>query len=399
MSIEESVQVDLVDDDVHDVKQVVKDDTTIVAENHDGTPNLAETPTEDHADGTETTAEIPVENHVGPSDESDEQSDFAFSDNNAPSDDDNSASSSEGEDDASEDGDVSDEEPTSKLPLKTAHELDKLPAVEPINLTIPENLTIVEIGRIHSIIDNMVIIEANPGVTETRKEWILDADSILLFENHDILGRVFETFGPVIKPMYSVRFNSADEIDRSRAVKDCPIFCSPDLAKYVFTQALKAHKGTDASNQFDEEVNESELEFSDDEEEANFKRKLKLQKKGFKFEEGELADDSSRKKRKHDDGKPSRRSNMHHAPRQQQQQYVNANMPFGGFAPHQQQHAMYPPQYAQQGYYSFQSAAYPTWQQGYVPFTNQMTFQPTPPHQGYHYGYNAYPGYQHYPPQ
>jgi H/ACA ribonucleoprotein complex non-core subunit NAF1 len=58
---------------------------------------------------------------------------------------------------------------------------------------------------------------------------------------------------------------------------------------FVFTQPLKGLKGSDASNFHDEEVAEDEVEFSDDEQEAEYRRKLKQkrqERKGAKNENG-----------------------------------------------------------------------------------------------------------------
>lgn len=47
------------------------------------------------------------------------------------------------------------------------------------------------------------------------------------------------------------------------------------MASYVFTQQLRAQKGSDASNVWDEEIGANEMEWSDDEEEQEYKRNLK----------------------------------------------------------------------------------------------------------------------------
>ena len=40
----------------------------------------------------------------------------------------------------------------------------------------------------------------------------MDEDSVLLLENRSVVGKIYETFGPVPQPYYSVRFNSGAEI-------------------------------------------------------------------------------------------------------------------------------------------------------------------------------------------
>ncbi|KAJ3415629.1 H/ACA ribonucleoprotein complex non-core subunit naf1 [Chytridiales sp. JEL 0842] len=155
--------------------------------------------------------------------------------------------------------------------LRTKNELDALPPVEPINITIPETAKLLEVGTVSMIVEDQVIITSTlPGDVQA-----LDIDTILIFEDKSILGRIFETFGPVVKPMYSVRFNSAAEIDQEKVKSGVKIYYVPDLAKFVFTQQLKAFKGSDASNLYDEEVGEDEIEFSDDEKEMEYKRQRK----------------------------------------------------------------------------------------------------------------------------
>ena len=43
-------------------------------------------------------------------------------------------------------------------------------------------------------------------------EAALDEDTVMLLEDRSVIGKIYETFGPVPQPYYSVRFNSDDEI-------------------------------------------------------------------------------------------------------------------------------------------------------------------------------------------
>ena len=49
----------------------------------------------------------------------------------------------------------------------------------------------------------------------------------------------------------------------------------PSKSKFVFVDKIKAFKGSDASNVYDEEPADDELEFSDDEAEAAYKSRMK----------------------------------------------------------------------------------------------------------------------------
>jgi H/ACA ribonucleoprotein complex non-core subunit NAF1 len=79
--------------------------------------------------------------------------------------------------------------------------------------------------------------------------------------------------------MYTVMFNSAEEVKELGLEVGTKIFYPVDHASYVFTEPLKNLKGSDASNLHDEEIADEEIEFSDDEKEAEYKRSLKQKKK------------------------------------------------------------------------------------------------------------------------
>jgi len=49
----------------------------------------------------------------------------------------------------------------------------------------------------------------------------------------------------------------------------------PSRSKFVFVDQIKMFKGSDASNVYDEEPAENEIEFSDDEAEAAYRARLK----------------------------------------------------------------------------------------------------------------------------
>jgi H/ACA ribonucleoprotein complex non-core subunit NAF1 len=93
-----------------------------------------------------------------------------------------------------------------------------------------------------------------------------------------VIGAVSETLGRVQQPLYSVRFTNMGEITEAGLAVGTKVFYSEQHSTYVFTQSLKAYKGSDASNMHDEEVGEEEVEFSDDEAELEYKRRLKQRK-------------------------------------------------------------------------------------------------------------------------
>ncbi|KAK7727508.1 hypothetical protein SLS57_002981 [Botryosphaeria dothidea] len=163
--------------------------------------------------------------------------------------------------------------------LRTANEIVE-EKIEKPNITVTPEMTITELGNVESIVDNMILIRAN-----TSGEYqVLESGSVLCKDDRTVIGAVTDTLGRVQEPLYTVAFNNSEEINEAGLSKGLTIYYVNDHSTYVFTEPLKNLKGTDASNQFDEEVAENEIEFSDDEAEAEYKRQLK-QKKRAAYEE------------------------------------------------------------------------------------------------------------------
>ncbi|KAI9325037.1 Gar1/Naf1 RNA binding region-domain-containing protein [Zopfochytrium polystomum] len=156
--------------------------------------------------------------------------------------------------------------------LRTKNEIVP-PVDETVQIEIPQTARLDFVGIITSFVEDQVIIEAS-GSGDHR---VLDADSIMVLEDRTVIGRVFETFGPVTRPMYLIRLARNSPVDKSSLGQKA--FCVPELAHYVFTSQLRLMQGSDASNIYDEEVGEDEMEFSDDEKEAEFRRMKKSLRK------------------------------------------------------------------------------------------------------------------------
>ncbi|CAO3636572.1 unnamed protein product [Cunninghamella blakesleeana] len=145
-----------------------------------------------------------------------------------------------------------------------------IPKIEIPNYVITPEMNIEYIGDVLNVIDKAIIVQSN-----INPKNVLDMESLLCFEDRTMLGEVFETFGPIARPFYSVRFNAKEEVPSvSIGTK---IFWVPSYAKSqtVQVEVLKLIKGSDASNRYDEEVDESELEFSDDEKEYEYRQMRK----------------------------------------------------------------------------------------------------------------------------
>ncbi|KXN67640.1 NAF1-domain-containing protein [Conidiobolus coronatus NRRL 28638] len=110
-----------------------------------------------------------------------------------------------------------------------------------------------------------IVIKSSPQFNH----FALDLDSTLVLNDLTVLGTVHETFGPVQDPWYSVLVHA----DRAEHFPEgAEVYFVLNLSKPVEIQQLRKIKGSDASNLYDEEVGEHELEFSDDEEEQLYKK-------------------------------------------------------------------------------------------------------------------------------
>ena len=158
-------------------------------------------------------------------------------------------------------------------PIRTLNEKPDEIIVKP-DVVITDDMNIEELGNVEIVVENVVVVKA-----KTSGEYqVLDFGSVLCLENKKVIGSVAETLGRVQQPFYSVRFTNAAAISEAGISANTRIFYVEKHSTYIFTQPLKACKGSDASNIHDEEVGDDELEFSDDEAEAEHRRRLKLQR-------------------------------------------------------------------------------------------------------------------------
>lgn len=170
-------------------------------------------------------------------------------------------------------------------------------------VVITAGMEIEELGRVENTVENLILIKAN-----TSGEYqVLEAGSVLCLEDKSVIGVVAETLGRVQQPYYSVRFTNAAAIAEAGLSQNTKVFYVGQFSKTVFTQPLRAFKGSDASNLHDEEIGDDELEFSDDEAEAEHKRLAKLQKRArFDAKHGQADGFSLRPQRS---GKPTKPQN------------------------------------------------------------------------------------------
>ena len=146
------------------------------------------------------------------------------------------------------------------------------------DVTVTENMTIELLGTVEAAIETTVLIKA----ATSGSYQVLESGSVLCLADRSVVGAVQDTLGRVEQPLYTVRFASDTDVRESGlSEKGTKIYYVKDHSTFVFTQPLKAFKGSDASNFHDEEVGDEEMEFSDDEAEAEHKRQVKLRRKGI----------------------------------------------------------------------------------------------------------------------
>jgi H/ACA ribonucleoprotein complex non-core subunit NAF1 len=167
-----------------------------------------------------------------------------------------------------DDDDDDDEEP------RTAQEIceDFLPKPD---IVVKANEKITELGNVDGIINNLILIKAN-----TSGDYrVLDSGSVLCLSDRTVIGAVTETIGKVQNPMYSMGVKDLKELEEAGIAPGTTVYYVDAHAKFVFTQELKATKGSDDLNGDEGEAEADELYFSDDEKEAEYLQKIKNEKK------------------------------------------------------------------------------------------------------------------------
>lgn len=215
--------------------------------------------------------------------------------------------------------------------IRTKGELlpEDLPPLEELTITVDDSVVMIEVGKVKSVVGILVVIQSNENIPP------LDEDSILFLEGHIVLGQVFETFGPVKTPWYSVRFNQLENIKAKGVKEGMPVYCAPredSFTKFVFTDSLKNVKGSDASWEDNNEPPEKHLDYSDDESE----RRAKAKQRGKKVADTEGGDDDDettvqkKNKKNRNRNRASREHQGHLDGQMQSQQQKRAWNPFQG---------------------------------------------------------------------
>lgn len=172
------------------------------------------------------------------------------------------------------DGDLDDDEDVVVGPIKSKNEIQNLPPVPPVDVCLAPHHKMLPVGVVMSTLGAQVIVE---GV---EKHEPLNEGSVLwLTESRKPLGLVDEIFGPVKNPYYVVRYNSENDVPAGIQGGTTLVSCVPEFAEHVLNNKDLYRKGYDASGAYDEELFD-EVEFSDDEKEAEYRKMQKMTKRG-----------------------------------------------------------------------------------------------------------------------
>ncbi|XP_071128351.1 H/ACA ribonucleoprotein complex non-core subunit NAF1-like isoform X1 [Mytilus edulis] len=221
-----------------------------------------------------------------------------------------------------------------KEEIRTKGELfpEDLPPLEDLAITVDESVQLIHIGDVTSVIGVLVVVQSNDNMPP------LNEDTILFLEGRASCGKIFEVFGPVALPWYSVRFNSLEDITNKEVSIGTKMYCAPKVdqyTNYVFVEHLKQIKGSDASWEDNNEPPAKFVEYSDDEEEKRAKAKHR-NKKQQENADGDLlpgAKNSHKKKFRQSNevtNEPQQTGNSNFNPGAQRHQGPRKFAPFGG---------------------------------------------------------------------
>ncbi|KAK6919518.1 H/ACA ribonucleoprotein complex, subunit Gar1/Naf1 [Dillenia turbinata] len=178
---------------------------------------------------------------------------------------------------------------SAKGPIRSKNELEVLPPVPSVDVTLESHHKTLPVGAILSVIGTKVIVEG------FEKHSPLSEGSIIwITESRIPLGIVDEIFGPVKNPYYVVRYNSEGDVPTGTREGTSVSFVQ-EFANHVLNDKSLYKKGYDASGENDEELTD-EVEFSDDEKEAEYKRMQKVLKRGGTNDVGPKKQEKNKKK-------------------------------------------------------------------------------------------------------
>ena len=125
----------------------------------------------------------------------------------------------------------------------------KIPSVR--DIAIPPQVKMTRLGEVHQVLHDPIplVVVAADAESPTL------ADESMVFDGErKPVGLIFETFGTVKKPFYSIRFNTVDELKQINLKQGAQINFGEGFSEFVNVRQLLAQKGSDASWEHDVEV-------------------------------------------------------------------------------------------------------------------------------------------------
>ncbi|KAJ8607855.1 hypothetical protein CTAYLR_008886 [Chrysophaeum taylorii] len=129
-------------------------------------------------------------------------------------------------------------------PPRTAHEVVELPPIEPVETLVVAEGPLFHVGGVSTCLDDGQLVVRGLENGKALVEGI-----VLCLGDRSPLGRIWEVFGPVRHPHYVVRTSSAASLDLGTLV-----FAPQTEAAFVDAEYVSKLRGTDASNDHDEEL-------------------------------------------------------------------------------------------------------------------------------------------------
>lgn len=138
--------------------------------------------------------------------------------------------------------------------------------------SVPLDARLEAFGEATSFVEKILVVKS------FRADLVVDLDALLVLEDRRVVGKVFEVFGPVDAPLYSVLCHP-EFLDLPLGTR---LYYLPDQTALVQKAELLAQKCTDADP-------DAQEEYSDDEEEARERKgRRKPKRPAADLEPGEI---------------------------------------------------------------------------------------------------------------
>jgi len=147
--------------------------------------------------------------------------------------------------------------------------------IDNASVVLPVEERLQTIGKVSGVVTEHVIV-----VKAYTDRPALDLGTAFFSSGKTFIGKIYETFGPVLSPYYVV--NVKDKVSTEPLELDVEVFYAPEntyFTTFVLVSQLSQAKGSDASWLEDKEPPEDCVDYSDDEQERNAKGKLKSKRK------------------------------------------------------------------------------------------------------------------------